>query len=315
MLMETVIFQKETYRAMPCVATIGCFDGVHRGHRFLIERVMEGARRLGRGAMVVTFDRHPRTVVTADCPGLLTTMGEKLRLLEQTGIDRCVVMPFDREMAMMGAEVFMQRILRGQLGVEQLIMGYDNRFGRRSEGATDDYVMMGERMGLKVTREEPLMVKGVKVSSSVVRALLSEGEVAMAAHCLGYHYRMCGRVVHGEHIGSRLGFPTANMLPIDDEKMWPARGVYAVDVWVDGVERRLQGLCNIGVRPTFGGQHVTLETHLLDFEGEIYDRMMTVAFVDRLRGEQRFRTTNELVKQMERDRMAAHVVFERKNND
>lgn len=189
-------------------ATIGFFDGVHQGHRFLIDRLCRIARERGMRSMVITFARHPRQVLQTDWqPQLLSTIDEKRELLRQTGIDRVEVLQFDVAMSELSAHDFMQQVLKERLGVELLLTGYDNRFGHNRAEGFDDYVNYGRELGIEVMAGEPLAVKDTNVSSSRIRKLLQEGDVADAALCLGYPYPLSGCVVHGEQIGRQLGFP------------------------------------------------------------------------------------------------------------
>lgn len=290
----------------PCVATIGFFDGVHRGHRHLIRQVTEEARQRSLSSLVVTFDRHPRQVLGSGyCPRMLTTFAERLHLLSRTGADRCVVLPFDRRLASLSARDFMREMLRDRLGVKVLVAGYDSRFGAGRNEGFDDYVAYGREMDMDVIRGAELTMAGVSVSSSVIRSLLDEGEVSMAARCLGYPYMLAGTVVTGEQVGRRLGFPTANILPEDDTQLIPAPGVYAVNVDQSEAGRRLEGMMNIGMRPTFDGHKMTLEVHVFDFDGDLYDKRIAVSFVSRLRGERKFRNGGELAAQLAEDEAAA----------
>ena len=294
----------------PSVATIGFFDGVHLGHRHLIAAVIEEAKRRGMESTVVTFDRHPRQVVSSDfCPQLLSTMEEKLVLLEKTGVDNCVVLPFDKEMAQLSAREFMLSILADRLHVKVLFTGYDHRFGHnRSEGFAD-YVAYGKEMDMEVRRGEPFVLEGVNVSSSVVRSLVEEGEMGHASRCLGYKYTVIGHVVSGEHIGTTMGFPTANVAVADTNKLLPADGVYAVTVRLAGEQSDREAMLNIGSRPTFGGKKRTIEAHILDFSGDIYGGELAVAFYSKIREERRFSSAAELAAQLKRDEREVRDFF------
>lgn len=289
-------------RSEECVATIGFFDGVHRGHQYLIAKVVSEARRLGLASTVITFDKHPRQVLNADFqPRLLSSLDEKVALIRKMGVDHCVVLPFTKEMAAMTAREFMGEVLAGSVHARLLITGYDNRFGHNREEGFDDYVVYGKQMGIIVERGNPFVINGVNVSSTVVRSFLSEGEVDMAKLCLGYPYTLSGKVVHGEHIGTDIGFPTANLSIDDPCKLVPANGVYAVKVSLENSPTPMPAMMNIGTRPTFDGKATTLEVHILDFCGEIYGQRMAVAFERRLREERKFSSIGELRNQLKRD--------------
>lgn len=300
--MKTTILTDISTRLKPCVATIGFFDGVHKGHRFLIRQVLDMASERGLGSAVITFDQHPRQVL--DCnfrPLMLSTHAEKTALLAATGIDECVVLPFNKEMAAMEARDFMQKVLAERLNVRVLVTGYDNRFGHNRTEGFSDYVAYGREIGMEVVQAEALRLDGVGVSSSVIRTLLGEGEVEMGTQCLGYPYMLTGTVVKGEQVGRSIGFPTANLLPDDNCKLIPAPGAYAVRVALPDRQGQLAGMMNIGSRPTFDGQKTTLEVNIFNFDGDIYGCRMGVSFVSRLRAERKFRNGGELAAQLKRD--------------
>lgn len=310
--MEIIILTDGCRPKSPCVATIGFFDGVHRGHRFLIDRVVKEAKSRGIDSTVITFDRHPRQVLGSDyLPRLLSTNDEKTALLSETGIERCAVLPFSEKMAQLSAHDFMQDILKGRLGVEVLVIGYDNRFGHNRSEGFDDYVRYGREMGIEVLPSQAFMLNGVGVSSSVVRSFINKGEVEMAASCLGYHYALSGIVVKGHRIGHELGFPTANIEPENKQKIIPANGAYAVRVRVEGVQGTMPAMMNIGTRPTFNGDIQTLETHILDFDNNIYGRRINVAFIHKLREEKKFSSKEELKEQLEKDAIMVKEQFEK----
>lgn len=284
-------------------ATIGFFDGVHRGHQYLMEQLRRLAAERSLLPMVITFDRHPRQVLHGGWqPCLLSTLEEKEALLRQTGIGRLVVLPFDEELAALSARDFMRKVLREQLGVRLLLTGYDNHFGHREKGCAEgfpDYVGYGQELGLEVVCGQPLVVDGTSVSSSLVRQTLGEGRVEEAARLLGRPYALSGTVEHGEQQGRRMGFPTANLHVATPEKLIPAGGVYAVRVQLENDSRSWPAMTNIGQRPTFGEGHLqTIETHLLGFSGDLYGRRITLSFVRRLRDEQHFSSPEALARQM-----------------
>ena len=292
------------------MATIGFFDGVHRGHKFLIKSVIDRAAEYGLQSAVITFDRHPRLVLHKEFqPRLLTTNDEKLRLLAATGVNRCEMLRFDEQTASLSAYDFMKTVLRGRLNVRRLITGYDNRFGHNRAEGFDDYVRYGQELGIEVERAEAFVLNGVNVSSSVVRSFLSAGETDMAAMCLGYHYKIGGTVVSGYHEGRKLGFPTANIDVEDKLKLVPEAGVYAVRVRIGDEPGLLDGMMNIGTRPTFDGTETTLEVNIFGFGGDIYGRKITVEFHRRLREERKFGSIYKLMDQLKADREEACQVL------
>ena len=314
--MTTLYYPPVPYAAEPlqpldrCVATIGFFDGVHRGHRFLIDALKQEAQRRSRQSMVITFDRHPRQVLQPQWhPQLLTTLEEKTNLLKETGIDVLVILRFDAQMAQLSARDFMQQVLQKRFGADVLLTGYDNRFGHNREEGFDDYVRFGKEIGMDVVCAKPLAEDGQCFSSSLVRRMLTEGRVEETTRCLGRPYQLTGSVVHGERIGRTLGFPTANLQLHDDCRMVPANGVYAVRVsWEQNPIPR-PGMMNIGTRPTFDGQRQTLEVNVFHLNEDLYGHQLEVAFVDRLRGERRFDSTEALKEQLQQDAIAAEKLL------
>ena len=299
------------------VATIGFFDGVHRGHQCLIRQVRDEALRRGMRSLLITFDRHPRSVFApAAVPPLLTTAEEKMELLRATGVDEIYVLPFDKEMAALTAKEFMQQVLKEQLGVEVLVIGYDHRFGRpapatKSQGTLPtegfpEYQAYGREMGIEVVLAKEL--EGEHVSSSEIRKALADGDVQRAAQLLGRPYTWTGRVVHGHEVGRQLGFPTANLEAVENGqgtmdngqwtvgKMLPANGAYAV----------VGGMLNIGTRPTIGnGSDVSVEVNLFDICDNLYGQTLTLSFIARLREERRFESEEDLISQLQHDKQLA----------
>lgn len=312
--MNTIYYDNKEAMTEPCVATIGFFDGVHRGHQFLISHLVETARQDGMPAVVITFDEHPRKVLQSDYqPEMLSTLDSKLLLLSKTEVDDAVVLHFTREMAAMSAREFMQQVLHDHLHVKKLFIGYDHRFGHNREETFDDYVRYGKEMGIEVIKSQAYSMNGINISSSVIRSFLKEGEVDMANQCLGYPYTIIGKVVNGYHEGRKLGFPTANLDLSHFGQMIPAPGVYAVKARLEGTVVWKQGMMNIGTRPTFDGKQLTLETHIFNFEGDIYDQLLLVSFVKRIRGERKFESPEELAAQLKEDEQMIINLFEEEN--
>ncbi len=293
----------------PSVATIGFFDGVHRGHRFLIEQVKEAAAAEGLCAALVTFSLHPRQVIqTTYKPQLLSSPEEKLALLAESGVDACILLHFTSELSRLTAKEFMQ-LLRDRYNIRTLVIGYDHRFGHNRSDSFEDYQRYGEELGMKIVQAKAYTDKGNKISSSVVRQLLREGDVRLANHYLGYPYHLDGTVVSGYQVGRKIGFPTANLQPNHPDKLLPAVGVYAVRVHVEG--EIYNGMLNIGHRPTLNnGTDLSIEVHLLDFSGDLYHKTMCIEFVERLRPEAKFDSIETLVAQMHKDKEQAKKILE-----
>lgn len=305
-----MILSPEIHLSTPSAATIGCFDGVHRGHQMLVQMMVQQARQRGLKPMAVTFDRLPRQLFDQTFqPQVLSTLDEKETYLKALGVEEVVVLPFTHQLAALSAEAFMREILRDQLSVELLVTGYDHRFGHdRSEGF-DDYVRYGQQLSMVVVRGDVAMMDNqVAVSSTVIRQLLAEeGRVDRMPEVMARRYMLSGRVVSGEHIGHELGFPTANLEPDCKEKLIPANGAYAVWAIVDG--HRMPAMMNIGTRPTFEGKQQTLEVHILNAVGNLYGQRMTVEFVSRLRTEQRFDTREALIAQLKHDKQKTEDIL------
>lgn len=285
------------------VATIGMFDGVHLGHQFVLQQTIDLARESGLQPLCITFDHSPRQ------EQVLTPLDEKVRLIRQMGIDRVEVLAFTAELKSLTARQFMEQVLRNQMNVRVLLTGYDNRFGRNREEGFDDYVRYGRELGIEVVSLPPAPSEGREgvVSSSYIRQLLLDGQVAEAAQCLGHPYSISGRVVHGEHIGTELGFPTANLVP-SESQLIPAPGAYAVRVTFNTPHSSLHtqsGMMNIGTRPTFDGHEQTLEVHILHFHEDLYGQALSVEFVKRLREERRFDSMEALKEQLKQDAIQA----------
>lgn len=275
--------------------TIGFFDGVHQGHRYLLQQLEELAAANGLSAAAVTFDRHPRTVVQPNfVPSLLTTQEEKLALLSKAFSGKIIVLPFTQELSEMTAKEFMQNILRDKLNAELLLMGYNHRFGHGG-GNPEDYVTWGHETGIRVCLAKALA--GEKVSSSRIRNLISLGDVKKANNLLGYPYFLTGEVTEGKQIGRQIGFPTAN-LTLPEQKLMPACGVYAVWVTMPDHSKRGGMLC-IGHRPTVEQNgEISVEVHIFDFNGNLYGTSISIDFIEKLRDERHFDSLEELQKQL-----------------
>lgn len=287
----------------PCAATIGFFDGVHRGHRFLLEQVKEEAAGKGLCPSVITFPTHPRQVLQPDFhPQLLSTPEEKLHLLEEAGIANCILLPFTAELSRLSAKEFML-LLRTEYNVRTLVIGYDHRFGHNRLESFEDYVRYGQELDIDIVQARAYTQENAKVSSSAIREQLSQGEVHTASRLLGYPYPLEGTVTDGYRVGRKIGFPTANLRVDHPFKLVPAEGVYAVKVEVEGQQHL--GMLNIGHRPTLNnGADRSIEVHILDFAGDIYRQNIRIEFLRFLRPETKFASIEELISQIEKDKEA-----------
>ena len=311
-MMKTIYLDKEYTSTTPCVATIGFFDGVHRGHQFLIRQLVQLAKERGWASRLITFDKHPRQVLKKDFqPKMLTTFEEKLQLLSETGVDECVVLPFSEQMAALSAYEFMRNILLGQLNVRLLYVGYDHRFGNSRKEGYEDYVRYGKELGIEVKQSVVYPWEDINVSSSVIRRFIQEGEMEKAVDCLGHSFTLTGCVVAGEQQGRKMGFPTANIQLDNPEKLLPAVGVYAVQVSLEDKATPHTGMMNIGTRPTFNGDHQTIEVHLFHFSDDLYGKRLRIDVKSRVRDEQRFASPEALREQLEKDEEQIIQQFEK----
>ncbi|MBI3977930.1 MAG: bifunctional riboflavin kinase/FAD synthetase [Chloroflexi bacterium] len=278
--------------------TIGSFDGVHRAHRRLFDQVVARARSLGGQAVAITFDPHPRAVLTPNNPPfLLTTVEQRLLLMEQAGLDLAVVMTFDRALASLSARAFME-LLGSHLRVRELVVGPNFALGRGREGTVERLIDLGHDLGYTVTVIPPVEIEGMLISSTATREALARGDVELAARMLGRPATVEGKVVEGFRRGRSIGFPTAN-IATDPSMIVPANGVYAVRLTLD--DHTYPAVANIGVRPTFEGSQRSVEVHIFDFDADIYGRRVGVAFIHRLRDERKFAGIAELVAQIRHD--------------
>lgn len=284
------------------VATLGVFDGVHRGHQAVLAETVKWAGEIDGTSVAITFDRHPASVLGGRTPESLTSLEHRLSLIEKAGVDAALVLHFDRELADMEPEEFVKDILVDKLGVVGGVLGFNNRFGKGGRGDAELLEKMGREYGFEVRTAPPLLIKGTPVSSTLIRRLISNRQLAEAAELMGRPVSLRGIVIHGDKRGRRLGFPTAN-LNLHHE-VTPPPGVYLARVCVeDG--GRYWGLVNIGTRPTFiaeDGARKTIEVHIDSFNGDLYGKVIEVEIVLFLRAEKRFESSEELTRQMEKDR-------------
>ncbi|HEU5261469.1 MAG TPA: bifunctional riboflavin kinase/FAD synthetase [Gemmatimonadales bacterium] len=290
------------------VATVGTFDGVHRGHRAVVAEIVRRARAGGSGSLIVTFDRHPLEVVNAPAaPRQLTLLDEKRELLAGLGVDRIEVLRFTPELARLEPDEFIRQILRARYAMRELVLGYDHGFGRGRTGDVELVRRLAQQDGFAVHVVDPVRDDGQPISSSLIRTAVAHGDLAAAERWLGRRYALQGMVERGAGRGRTIGIPTINLAPPDPRKLLPPDGVYAVRVGWRG--RTHGGMMNQGARPTFGITARALEIHLFDFAGELYGETVSVEWVRRLRDVQAFPSRQALVDQIERDAVLARQVL------
>ena len=293
------------------VITIGTFDGVHSGHRYIIQQLQETAAACDGETVIITFDPHPREVLQ---PGgapvkLLTTLEEKIELLSKQGIDHLVIVPFTKEFSELSARAYLEDFLIKKFNPHTIIIGYDHRFGHNREGGLELLEAEQNRYGFQLVEIPQQVVHDLAVSSTKIRKSLQDGSIQLANELLGYHYFLEGKVIHGDKMGRQLGYPTANIELPDPRKLIPAQGIYAIKVYLDKQLSPLNGVMSIGTRPTFNGVDLRLEAHIFDFSQEIYDRMLRVEIISYIRANQKFDNIQDLIDQMDKDSLAAKNVL------
>jgi riboflavin kinase/FMN adenylyltransferase len=293
------------------VLTTGTFDGVHRGHRMILERLIERAKKEGGESVLFTFHPHPRMVLfpSDNDLKLLNTQAEKQALLEATGIDHLLVVPFSRQFSRMHATDYVRQVLVGAIGVRSVVIGYDHRFGRNREGDLKLLHELGEQFDFSVEEIPAQEVDHVKVSSTKIRHALTDGEVRAANDLLGYAYGLSGLVVKGDRLGRQLGYPTANIGAVDPFKLVPGDGVYAVKVELkEGV---FDGMLYIGERPTLNNEVRlrSVEVNIFDLDRDLYGETISVRFIDRIRPDERFNDLEGLRSQLGKDKEVAQKIL------
>ena len=290
------------------ILTVGTFDGLHRGHRAVLDRVVERADATGAAACLVTFEPHPLKILKPEsAPARLATADERKEVLPLTGLDYAVFLPFTRELSLYSAEQFVLELLLERFRLKELVIGYDHGLGRDREGDVGILAALGRAHGFPVHVVPPVELDGRPISATRIRGRIAAGDVEWAARALGRPYAVSGTVVHGDGRGRDLGFPTANLRTPEGDKLLPREGIYAVRAF--GRAPLGPGLLHLGPRPTFQGSLPSTELHLLHFEGELYGEVVRVEFLKRLRDVRPFSSAAELVVQMRRDREDAIRYF------
>lgn len=296
------------------VLTLGTFDGIHPGHLKIIDRLVSCSKERGCRSVVITFYPHPRTILGNDnSVKMLTTQDEKIELLEKLRVENLLIINFTKEFASLSAEDFIYDYLINGIGLTEIVLGHDHHFGKGRRGNAELLQKIADKEGFIVTKAEAFMIDGEAVSSTKIRNAIAEGDIIRANKLLGRNYEFSGIVVGGDKRGRELGFPTANIKLSSQEKLLPASGVYAVKVMVEN--ERHTGLLSIGKRPTFYNQgELVSEVYIFDFNREIYGAKVTTELVERLRGEVKFNSAEDLINQMNTDKENGYKIFNKLNN-
>lgn len=308
-----ILTRKDTRKRR--IASVGMMDGVHAGHRFLLDFLRAQGEQLHLSPAVVTFSDHPLTIVNPErAPQLLTTLEQKLQILEDSAAEDVILLNFNHRMSRMSASKFLE-MLHDRWGIDALVVGFNNRFGRDRAEGIDAYRAIGDKIGMKIIEAPEVTAgNGMTLSSSAIRRCIMSGDMEQAALMLTHPYVLRGNVVHGQALGRKIGFPTANIMPESGRLLIPANGVYAA--WVvtpDGT--RNPAMVNIGVRPTVEGESSapTIEAHIIDYTGYLYDEAVSVEFVTRLRDEKKFKSMDALVRQLHKDEKQVRKIMQQCN--
>ena len=301
----------EIKREANSVVTVGTFDGVHQGHKALIEAVVQRAKKTKSRSVVVTFDPHPRSIIRSKGEGLklLTTMRERAESMKSLGVDVLCVIPFTRDFSLLSSEQFVKDVIFEKIGINHFVIGYDHHFGKDRTGTISTLKRLAPELGFDVQVISKREMGDTTISSTVIRNILKEeGSVQRAAELLGRPYMLNGLVIHGDERGRKIGFPTANIKPEHEDKLVPKNGIYAVKIRVDG--QWFNGMMNIGIRPTFDGSTQSLEVNIFNFDQQIYGKMVQVRFFERIRDERKFSGIEELSEQLKQDKQSAiNILF------
>jgi riboflavin kinase / FMN adenylyltransferase len=286
------------------ILTLGTFDGVHIGHKKILERVIQNTENKEYESLVLTFFPHPRMVLQEKSEiRLLNTISEKIDLLEKIGIENLVIHPFDESFSRLTAEEFVKTVLINQFHIHKIIIGYDHRFGRNRTANIDDLIAFGQQYGFEVEQISVQEIDAISVSSTKIRKALSEGKMALANDYLGYDYFLTGTITEGKKLGRTIGFPTANLKIDEDYKLIPLNGVYVVKSVLN--EETHFGIMNIGYNPTVGNDRLSIEIHFLDFNSNLYNQKIAVSILHYIRPEQKFDSIELLKEQIEKDKNSA----------
>jgi riboflavin kinase / FMN adenylyltransferase len=291
------------------ILTLGTFDGVHIGHRKILEKLTQNTENENEESLVLTFFPHPRMVLQGQSDvKLLNTIDEKINLLENIGIQNLVIHPFDEKFSQLSAEEFVKTVLIDRFRIQKIIIGHDHRFGRNRNANIDDLIAFGKQYGFEVEQISVQEIKEVSISSTKIRKALTDGNMTLANEYLGYAYFLTGTVSKGKQLGRTIGFPTANLIIKENEKLIPKNGVYVVKSIIN--QKTVFGMMNIGFNPTLGGENLSVEVHFLDFDADLYTLEIRVSVLEYLRPEQKFESVALLKEQLSKDKASALTYIE-----
>lgn len=305
-----VFHSLDAYQPAPhTIATIGTFDGVHIGHQVILKKIIQEARQSGGNSLLISFHPHPRLVLfPANNPlRLLHALEEKIALLDTLGLDRLLLIPFTKDFSRTTSKSFIRDVLVGGVGMEKIVIGYDHRFGKNRGGGIEELRSFGKDLHFSVEEIPAQAIDDANISSTKIRNALQEGDIITANTYLGYSYGFDGLVVHGEKQGRQLGYPTANMEPVDKRKLIPADGVYFVKVFAQGTWH--YGMMSIGKKPTMGEFERSHEVNIFDFAGNLYDQVIRVEFLEWIRGEEKYNSLDELIAAIKGDEAFCRARF------
>lgn len=309
--MQVISGLENIYKIKDSILTQGTFDGVHTGHLKILNSIVSLAKVSNCKSVLLTFDPHPRQILSSENNNikLLSSLDEKLELLENTGLDYVIVINFDKNFAEMSAEDFVKKILVEKIGVKTMVVGYDHRFGRNREGTFADLEKLSNKYNFNVKEIEAFDIENAVVSSTKIRKSLLQGDVFTANKYIGRYYQLGGTVIEGKRLGTEIGYPTANIKVDNNEKLIPANGVYAVKVKYKN--KLYGGMLNIGNRPTIQNAKWSVEVNIFEFNKNIYNENLTICFISRMREEKKFDSIEELKNQLTKDKHNANKILEK----
>ena len=295
-----------------CILTIGTFDGIHLGHQSIIENLLNSKKTKADCATIITFEPHPQFIIESNKKNikLLTTIEEKIEILKSFDIDRLIIIPFTKEFSQINSLDFLEKILIKKIGFNKIIIGYDHAFGKNRHGNIDIIKKLASGFNFEINLVSPLSIDNTIISSTIIRELLLKGDVAKASEFLSRNYSLRGKVIKGEGLGRKLNAPTANLSLLNTNKLIPKDGIYAV--WATFSDKKYKSVLYIGNKPTFLGKQHSIELNVFNFSGDLYDQVIEIEFIDRIRDDIKFNNTSDLITQINIDKQKARQILDNK---